>query len=75
MLAPPEDQRIHEVARRPGGWTLRVGGECRAVFVRDAEAGVPPAAGDVLRTHPDGSREVVRPPPETAARDRRSGPT
>jgi hypothetical protein len=63
---PPEhepgaaDQRIHEVARRPGGWTLRVGAECRPVFVAEAEVEQPPAAGDRLRTHPDGRREVVR---------------
>jgi hypothetical protein len=73
MPSPPEDQRIHEVARRPGGWTLRVGGECRPTFLSDAEAGIPPAAGDVLHTHPDGSREVVRPMPGTAVRDRGSG--
>jgi hypothetical protein len=55
-----EEHRINEVARRPGGWTLRVGTECRPVFVGEAEVAQPPAAGDRLRTHPDGRREVVR---------------
>jgi len=65
----PDEQRIHEVARRPGGWTLRVGGECRPVFVAETDAPVPPAAGDVLRSFDDGRHEVIRPVPGGSAPD------
>lgn len=62
MSHPPGtvDRVIQEVSRRPGGWSLRVAGDCTPVFVAEEAAGHPPAAGDRLRTYPDGRRTVVR---------------
>jgi hypothetical protein len=57
---PAEERCIQEVARRPGGWALRVGGSCTPVFLPDDDVDGVPAAGDRLRTFENGTRVVVR---------------